>query len=115
MTGANKKPTQDATASPLEHNKRFLLAFFISMAAMIIAAITYVIVGERFVFDWKTESLIVALVLVGVVVGLWLLQKGEKHTGYGVLFGSLFGLVLGAVAVVLLSLFLIARPVTGIA
>jgi|GEM_PF-6697444 len=102
-----------ATVSPRESSRRFLMAFLLSAISMILAAVIYVLVGERFVFDWKTQALILTLVAIGVVMGLWLCIKGEKHTGYGVLFGSLFGIVLGAIAVVLLALFLIAFPAVG--
>ncbi|MFO0704993.1 MAG: hypothetical protein U0517_03475 [Candidatus Andersenbacteria bacterium] len=99
-----------ATISPKEASRRFILAFSISAAAMIVAALVYVLFGKRFMFDWQTQALLTTLVLFASVIGVWLVQKGEKHTGYGVLFGSLFGIVLGAIAVVLLALILTAFP-----
>ncbi|MFH0830593.1 MAG: hypothetical protein V1895_00855 [Parcubacteria group bacterium] len=103
-----------ATPSPRENSKRFMIAFLISLSAMVAAAIVYVVVGERFAFDFKTQALIATLVLIGAIVGLWLLQRGEKHTGYGVLFGSFYGILLGGIAVVLIALLLLGFPASGL-
>jgi len=80
---------------------------------MIAAAAIYALVGQRFVFDLLTKLLVAVLAVTGALIGLWVVRTGERHVGYGIFFGSLFGIVLGVLALTLTGLLFIAFPVTG--
>jgi hypothetical protein len=103
-------------ATPTVHQsaRQFVMGFSISLIAMIVAAILYVIVGSDFVFDTRAQLLVLTLILIGVVVGFSMIRAGEKHAGYGVLFGSLFGLLIGILAIALIGLLLVAYPASGV-
>lgn len=104
----------EAHPHPQVSSRRFIIGFIVSLFAMMAAAAIYAFVGERFVFDLMTKLLVAVLAVLGALIGLWLVRTGEKHAGYGIFFGSLFGIVLGIVALTLIALLLIAFPVTGV-
>lgn len=103
----------DKTTSSKESSRRFVIAFFVSLGAMLLSAIIYMILENQFVFDWRGQLAEAFLILVVVVVGLWLIRKGEKHAGVGVLLGALFGLILGLLAIVMIGLLFVAYPASG--
>lgn len=109
-----KKPDAQATTSPKEITRRFVLGFIVSAAGMIVAAVIYFVVGHELVFDMAARVFVAAFVGVGILVGWWMIRTGEKYTGYGVLFGSVFGIILAILGAILIALFLVAQPVTGI-
>jgi hypothetical protein len=111
-----KTPNDKKGATPTVHQtaRQFVMAFAISLVAMMAAAVLYVLFGNNFVFDARAQLLVVTLVLIGVIVGLAMIRAGEKHAGYGVLFGSLFGLLIGILGMAFIGLLLVAYPATGL-
>ncbi len=103
----------DAHPHPQVTSRRFIVGFMVSLFAMIAAAAIYALFGQQFIFDLMTKILVTVLAVVGALVGLWLVRTGEKHIGYGIFFGSLFGIVLAILALTLIGLMFIAFPATG--
>jgi len=112
ITSPNIKPS-GASPAPKEMTRRFILGFVVSALGMVIAALIYIFFSKQLVFDATAQILMGAFTLVGVLVGWWMIKTGEKYIGYGVLFGSIFGVILVILATFLIALMFVAQPATG--
>jgi len=102
-----------ATPAPKEMSRRFLTGFLTSLISMFLAAIIYYVLDQEIAVDLKAELLGGAFAIIGVLVGWWMMKTGEKHVGLGVIFGSIFGIILIILAVMLLTLHFVAFPAFG--
>lgn len=100
----------DRTPSSRESAKRFVIAFFSSLGGMLLAAIIFVILENRFIFNWRGQLAEAVLIFIEIAFGLWFLRKGEKHTAMGIFFGLGFGIVFGLLVIILIGLFLTTYP-----
>lgn len=102
-----------ASPAPSHASKRFLLGFIISLLSMVLAALIYFFLGNNLAFDFVAEILAGAFVIIGVLVGWWMIKTGEKHAGLGIIFGSFFGIILIVLSAMLIALYFVAYPATG--